>query len=99
MGAMIVEQRVPAFIITLGGLLVFRGLHWLVIHNQTVPVVGRQRQPLLAAHHLLPAAGGRATSLAALAIVRSWSWSSQLARAHVARRSASTVGRRRDARS
>jgi len=24
---------------TLGGLLVFRGLHWLVIENQTVPVV------------------------------------------------------------
>lgn len=38
MGALIVGQKVPAFIITLGGLLVFKGLHWLVIQNSTVPV-------------------------------------------------------------
>lgn len=38
MGTIIVRERVPAFIITLGGLLVFRGLHWLVIHNATIPV-------------------------------------------------------------
>ncbi len=38
MGSIIVRERVPAFIITLGGLLAFRGLHWLVIHNATVPV-------------------------------------------------------------
>jgi D-xylose transport system permease protein len=39
MGALVIVERVPAFIITLGGLLVFRGLHWLVIRNTTVPVV------------------------------------------------------------
>lgn len=39
MGALIVRQKIPAFIITLGGLLVFKGLHWLVIENRTVPVV------------------------------------------------------------
>jgi D-xylose transport system permease protein len=39
MGAMIVKERVPAFIITLGGLLAFRGLHWLIIRGQTIPVV------------------------------------------------------------
>jgi D-xylose transport system permease protein len=39
MGALVIVERVPAFIITLGGLLVFRGLHWLVINNSTVPVV------------------------------------------------------------
>jgi D-xylose transport system permease protein len=39
MGALVVVERVPAFIITLGGLLVFRGLHWLVIDSSTVPVV------------------------------------------------------------
>ena len=33
------KEKVPAFIITLGGLLVFRGLQWLVIHDGTVPVV------------------------------------------------------------
>jgi D-xylose transport system permease protein len=38
MGSLIVKQNVPAFIITLGGLLVFKGLHWLVIHNTTIPV-------------------------------------------------------------
>lgn len=38
MGALIVKQRVPSFIITLGGLLVFKGLHWLVIRDGTVPV-------------------------------------------------------------
>jgi D-xylose transport system permease protein len=39
MGALIAIERIPAFIMTLGGLLVFRGLHWLTIRNQTVPVV------------------------------------------------------------
>lgn len=39
MGAIVVYERVPAFIITLGGLLVFKGVHWLVIENKTVPVV------------------------------------------------------------
>lgn len=39
MGALIVVERIPAFIITLGGLLIFKGAHWLVIHNSTIPVV------------------------------------------------------------
>ena len=39
MGVLVAVERVPAFIITLGGLLAFRGLHWLVIDNQTVPIV------------------------------------------------------------
>src|SRR5690606_23205368 len=39
MGTIIVKERIPAFIITLGGLLVFKGAHWLVIGNETVPVV------------------------------------------------------------
>ena len=38
MGSIIARERIPAFIITLGGLLVFKGLHWLVIQNSTVPV-------------------------------------------------------------
>lgn len=38
MGALIVTQRIPAFIITLAGLLVFRGLQLKVIHNSTVPI-------------------------------------------------------------
>lgn len=39
MGTIIVREKVPAFIITLGGLLIFKGAHWLVIENKTVPVV------------------------------------------------------------
>jgi D-xylose transport system permease protein len=38
MGTLIVKERIPAFIITLGGLLVFKGLFWKVIHNATIPV-------------------------------------------------------------
>ncbi|HRK15567.1 MAG TPA: hypothetical protein PK490_14895 [Prosthecobacter sp.] len=38
-GWLIVRERIPAFIVTLAGLLMFRGLFWLVIQNQTIPVV------------------------------------------------------------
>ena len=60
MGALIVIERVPAFIITLGGLLVFRGLHWLTIRNQTVPIVeggGSNFYSILTTYYLPPLAG------------------------------------------
>jgi D-xylose transport system permease protein len=60
MGSLIVRQRIPAFIITLGGLLVFKGLFWLVIQNHTVPVVtGGQRNlySLLTTYYLPPTVG------------------------------------------
>jgi D-xylose transport system permease protein len=38
LGMLIARQRIPAFIITLGGLLAFKGLHWRAIANSTVPV-------------------------------------------------------------
>jgi D-xylose transport system permease protein len=38
MGKLIISQKIPAFIITLGGLLVFKGAFWLTIQNETVPV-------------------------------------------------------------
>jgi D-xylose transport system permease protein len=60
MGALIAIERVPAFIITLGGLLVFRGLHWLTIQNQTVPVAEGGSQNLYSAlttYYLSPVAG------------------------------------------
>jgi D-xylose transport system permease protein len=38
MGTLIVKERIPSFIITLGGMLIFRGLFWLVIHDSTIPV-------------------------------------------------------------
>jgi D-xylose transport system permease protein len=37
-GLLVARQRMPAFIVTLGGLLAFKGLHWQAIANATVPV-------------------------------------------------------------
>ncbi len=39
MGRLVIKQKMPAFIITLGGLLIFKGLFWLVIQSTTVPIV------------------------------------------------------------
>ncbi len=72
MGALIVRQRIPAFIITLGGLLVFKGLHWLTIRNQTIPVVlgGRvNAYSLLTTYYLPPAAGYALGSLVVAGLV------------------------------
>ncbi|MEO6010996.1 MAG: ATPase [Vicinamibacteraceae bacterium] len=60
MGAVIIRQKIPAFIITLGGLLVFKGLHWQVIRNQTIPVVEGGKEnvySLLTTYYLPPWAG------------------------------------------
>lgn len=46
MGSLVVKQKMPSFIITLGGLLVFKGLFWLVIHNSTIPIVQGGRSNL-----------------------------------------------------
>ncbi|HMP75706.1 MAG TPA: ATPase [Kiritimatiellia bacterium] len=74
MGALIMRFRIPAFIITLGGLLVFKGLHWAVIRNATVPVVpGGQENAfsLLTTYYLPPSAGFAACGIVALALA--WS--------------------------
>jgi D-xylose transport system permease protein len=58
MGLLIIKQAIPAFIISLGGLLVFRGLQWKVINNSTVPVsVGGQQNlySLLTTSYVPPA--------------------------------------------
>jgi D-xylose transport system permease protein len=74
MGALIAIERIPAFIMTLGGLLVFRGLHWLVIENQTVPVVaggGENLYSQLTTYFLSPAAGFGLAALTVAAITAS----------------------------
>jgi D-xylose transport system permease protein len=38
MGLAIARERIPAFIITLAGLLIYKGLFWMVIGNATIPV-------------------------------------------------------------
>src|SRR6185503_8641917 len=69
MGWIIMKERVPAFIITLGGLLVFKGVHWLVIENETVAVVAGNQVNLysLLTTYYLPQALG--VALGALCIV------------------------------
>ena len=60
MGTLIVKQRVPAFIITLAGLLVFKGLHWKVIHNETIPIAPAGQDnaySLLTTYYVPPLAG------------------------------------------
>lgn len=60
MGAFIVCERMPAFIVTLGALLIFKGLFWLVIDNATVPVApgGQSNLYSLLTTYYLPAQFG-----------------------------------------
>jgi len=82
MGTLIVRQRIPSFIITLGGLLIFKGLFWLVIQNSTIPVARGDEENLysrlttyyLPAHVGLALAAGIAVALAFL------TWRSRAAR-------------------
>jgi len=69
MGALIVRQKIPAFIITLGGLLIFKGLHWLVIRNQTIPVVegGKENIYSLLTTYYVPPLVGAALGVAVVA--------------------------------
>jgi len=75
MGTLIVSQGIPAFIITLGGLLTCKGLFWLIIRNTTVPVVaGGQKNlfSILTTYYLppLPSYLLAALVIAALAAAR-----------------------------
>lgn len=60
MGLLITKQKIPAFIITLGGLLIFKGAHWLVIQSRTIPVVegGSTNTYSLLTTYYLPAWAG-----------------------------------------
>ena len=82
MGALIVRQRIPAFIITLGGLLVFKGLFWLVIQNSTVPVARGDVDNLysLLTTYYLPAPAGFALAAAVLTALGLAGWRSRRAR-------------------
>jgi D-xylose transport system permease protein len=70
-GVLIVKERIPAFIVTLAGLLVYRGLFWLVIQNQTVPVVagGQTNVYSLISTYYLPPMAGYALGVSVLAIL------------------------------
>ncbi len=73
MGTLIIQYKVPAFIITLGGLLVFKGLFWKVIDSETVPVVagaGDNAMSLLTTHYLAPTQGFILLAFIAFFIIR-----------------------------
>ena len=75
MGRLIVSQKMPAFIITLGGLLAFKGLFWTVIRSATVPVSPAGAPNLLArltTTYLPPAWGWALAAAAAGALLGSW---------------------------
>ena len=76
MGFIIIKERVPAFIITLGGLLVFKGAHWLVIASQTVPVAPGGEENLYSrlTTYYLPAALGYALGAVCIAALGFFMW-------------------------
>jgi D-xylose transport system permease protein len=65
MGAFIVKERVPSFIVTLGALLIFKGLFWQVIANATVPVApgGQANAYSLLTTYYLPTSLGWALAI------------------------------------
>ena len=71
-GTLIVRQRIPAFIITLGGLLILKGVFWLVINTHTVPVSPGGRPnlfSLLTTYYLPPLASYTLIALVFAALV------------------------------
>lgn len=82
MGTLIVKQRIPSFIITLGGLLVFKGLFWLVIQNSTIPVSRGDEDNLYSklTTFYLPPSFGLALAIG-IALVLGWlQWRARAAR-------------------
>jgi len=83
MGTLIVRQRIPSFIITLGGLLIFKGLFWLVIENSTVPVSRGDEDNAysLLTTYYLPDTIGLALAVVVMALLALVAWRSRAARA------------------
>jgi D-xylose transport system permease protein len=83
MGTLIVRQRIPSFIITLGGLLIFKGLFWLVIQNSTVPVSRGDQDNVysLLTTYYLPDRVGLILAGAVMALLGVTAWRSRAARA------------------
>ena len=79
MGTLIVREKMPAFIVTLGGLLLFKGLFWLVIQNSTIPVVAGgavNGYSLLTTYYLSAMAGWGL----AIVVMGVWIWTQWLGR-------------------
>lgn len=82
MGTLIVKQHIPSFIITLGGLLIFKGLFWLVIESATVPVARGDEDNLYSrlTTYYLPHGAGLALALVVGAIMAVLLWRARAAR-------------------
>ena len=82
MGTLIVRQRIPSFIITLGGLLIFKGLFWLVIQNSTVPVSRGDQDNLysLLTTYYLPGNVGLLLAIGVVVTLGMITWRSRAAR-------------------
>lgn len=86
MGWFIVRNRIQAFIITLGGMLAFKGAFWLVIQSATVPVVPRGVESNVYAAittHYLPPWAGWGVAVAVVALMAWLSWRGRARRAAV----------------
>jgi len=83
MGALIIKQRVPSFIITLGGLLIFKGLFWKIIDNSTIPVSRGDEDNLysLLTTYYLPTIAGAGVAAAAVLGLAWLSWRARRERA------------------
>jgi D-xylose transport system permease protein len=92
MGTLIVKQRIPSFIITLGGLLIFKGLFWLVIQNSTIPVTrGDDNLFSILTTNYLPENAGLAVAAGIVLLLGLAQWRGRVARAALKLPIASTM--------
>ena len=82
MGRMIVRGGMPSFIITLGGLLIFKGLFWLVIQNSTIPVSRGDTENLysMLTTYYLPASVGSGLAVLISGVVAWVQWRGRVVR-------------------
>lgn len=82
-GSLIVRQNIPSFIITLGGLLILKGVHWKVIDTHTVPVAhgGQANLYSLLTTYYLPPLAGLLLAAAVLAVLAALAFRSRRRRA------------------
>lgn len=85
MGLFIVKNRIQAFIITLSGMLAFKGAFWLVIRSATVPVARGGESNLYAAitTYYLPGWAGWVLVAGIVALLAALTWRGRRRRAAV----------------
>ncbi|MEI8196017.1 MAG: ATPase, partial [Phycisphaerae bacterium] len=73
------NQRIPAFIITLAGLLIFRSWHWRVINNTTTPVAigGQSNLMSLLTTWYLPPFWGEVLAMVLIMVIAYGLWNTR----------------------